>query len=267
MTASLSPPSGSPSDDPGTLASLGLLAYVLADIVHHALGHGVACLAVGGRIVSLSAIFVDCTRRGPMIDGAGPLANLVAGLACLLVLAVARRPALRLFLALAAAQNLLWFGGNVLFSVITMRDDWAFVIAGLAPAWAWRIASGALGIAAYVAGVRLLAWALQPFLEPPPVAAGRVGRIALLAYAGAGLAACATALLDPHGWPAFAQHAGPQSLMLGLGLLAAPRIVRRRAGPGTPAPRLVRDAGWIAAAIVALVVSIALFGPGFAVPF
>jgi hypothetical protein len=36
-----------------TLAAIGLLAYVSADIAHHALGHGAACLALQGQTRSL----------------------------------------------------------------------------------------------------------------------------------------------------------------------------------------------------------------------
>src|SRR5208282_5248241 len=99
-----------PRDDLVTLVAIGLLAYAAADIAHHVLGHGGACLALGGRIVSLSSIFADCTVRGSAIDLAGPFANLAVGWAAL---ALAYRPsansAARLFFALTAGFNLFWF--------------------------------------------------------------------------------------------------------------------------------------------------------------
>jgi hypothetical protein len=54
-------------DNTATIAAIGLLAYASADIAHHALGHGAACLGLGGRIISLSSIFVNCSLHGATI--------------------------------------------------------------------------------------------------------------------------------------------------------------------------------------------------------
>lgn len=94
-------------DDLAMLVAIGLLAYAAADIAHHVLGHGGACLALGGRIVLLSSIFVDCTVRGSAIDLAGPFANLAVGLAALaLAHHLSAASTARLFFALAAGFNL-----------------------------------------------------------------------------------------------------------------------------------------------------------------
>ena len=117
-------------DDPSTTVAIGLLAYLSTDVAHHLLGHGVACLALGGRINSLSSVFVDGTLTGATIDLAGPAANLVVGLAAL-ALVVARRPfprSLCLFLVLVAAFNLFWFELQLVFSAATKTDDWAWPI-------------------------------------------------------------------------------------------------------------------------------------------
>ena len=87
-----------PRDDLVTLVAIGLLAYATADIAHHVLGHGATCLALGGRIVLLSSIFVDCTVRGSAIDRPGPIwLGLGCACACLssvgdLVRAIVFRP-------------------------------------------------------------------------------------------------------------------------------------------------------------------------------
>src|SRR5436309_2789518 len=80
-------------------------------VSHHALGHGGACFALGGRINSLSSIFVDCSLTGTAIDLAGPFANLALGLLALLAMRFARptSASARLFLILVAAFNLFWF--------------------------------------------------------------------------------------------------------------------------------------------------------------
>jgi hypothetical protein len=119
-----------PRDDLVTRVVIGLLAYAAADIAHHVLGHGAACLALGGRIVSLSSIFVNCTVRRSAIDLAGPFANLAVGLAAL---ALAYRPSAtssaRLFFALTAGFNLFWFALLLLFSAATRTDDFAWPMA------------------------------------------------------------------------------------------------------------------------------------------
>ena len=111
-----------------TIAAIGLLAYISADIAHHALGHAGACLARGGRVISLSSVLVVCSTPGTAFAIAGPMANLVVGLLALLAARFATRarpsPA-KMFWTLAAGFNLLWFAGQLMFNVATRTDDWA----------------------------------------------------------------------------------------------------------------------------------------------
>ena len=53
----------------------------------------------------------------------------------------------QLFLTLAMAFHLLWGAGYFIFSAITNRGDWAFVLRQLAvePRWLWRCLMGILG--------------------------------------------------------------------------------------------------------------------------
>ena len=113
-----------------TIAAIGLLAYASADVTHHALGHGAACLALGGQIVSLSSTYVNCSLRGASIDLAGPLANLMIGLVAMLAVRLATHApsATRLFYILVAAFNLLWFALQLAFSAATRTDDWAWAM-------------------------------------------------------------------------------------------------------------------------------------------
>jgi hypothetical protein len=45
-----------PTDDALTLASLGIVAFVIAIVTHEGLGHGLATLAVGGKPVMLTTV-------------------------------------------------------------------------------------------------------------------------------------------------------------------------------------------------------------------
>jgi len=48
------------STDVVTVVSIAVLAYALANILHEAIGHGVACVALGGKPLVLSSLHFDC---------------------------------------------------------------------------------------------------------------------------------------------------------------------------------------------------------------
>ena len=62
-----------------TLVAIALVSYVIADIVHEALGHGGACLLSGGKAVALSTVHFECSISTRFISAAGTCANLIAG--------------------------------------------------------------------------------------------------------------------------------------------------------------------------------------------
>lgn len=71
--------------EPLTLAAIGVLAAVLANLAHEGLGHGGACLLVGGKAVALSSAWFDCGEDalGPwarrVVSANGTLINLLVG--------------------------------------------------------------------------------------------------------------------------------------------------------------------------------------------
>ena len=70
-----------PADDLPTLAALGVLAFALADVSHEALGHGLATIAVGGRVDLLTTCFLNSSGNySKWIPAAGGLTNLAVGL-------------------------------------------------------------------------------------------------------------------------------------------------------------------------------------------
>jgi hypothetical protein len=68
-----------------TLVAIAIVAYALANVAHEGLGHGGACLAVGGQARSLSAIHFDCAEEGlspaaaRWLAAGGTLVNLLIG--------------------------------------------------------------------------------------------------------------------------------------------------------------------------------------------
>jgi hypothetical protein len=240
-----------------SLIAIGLLAYASADIAHHVLGHGGACLALGGRVVSASSIFVDCTAHTYPTDMAGPFANLVVGFLALLGNHVVRRPDLKLFLGLAAGFNLLWFALQFFFSVATRTDDFAWLTFLVAAPWRYGLA--ALGLVAYLFFIRLTARSLASFAQPPE----RLRVIVRTVWLTGGIFACITALRDHHPLTAILHHAAPQSFLLSIGLLLLPR---HAAGAVVSAPPVALSWFWIGAALAVAFLSILFLGPGFAFP-
>ncbi len=242
-------------DDIWTVASIGALAYLSADLAHHLAGHGGACLALGGRLLAISAIALRCSLTGAPVDIAGPLANLAVGLACLAAASRVRaRPGPRLLLLLAAGFNLFWLEGQLVFSAATMTDDWAELLRALHPAAAWRWAFVALGAVGYLTTVRSLSRLGGGFAGAD---GGRLGRLVLIAYGAAGATAVLTGLRDPGGLHALVRHAGPQALILPLGLLFV------RAPPSTQTePSVRRSLPVIALALALAAGSVAFLGPG-----
>jgi hypothetical protein len=251
-------------DHVATIAAVGLLAYVAADVVHHAFGHGAGCMALGGRIASLSSTYVECTVRGSVVDLAGPFANLLVGAAALLWLRWAPRlsPAARLFLVLLAAFDLFWFSLQLAFSAATRTDDWAWAMHDLHAGEPARYALLALGLLGYAWAVRACGTRLAPFASPR----ARAGRIALVAWLGAGAIACATIVLDRQ-WPLAVSlpRALEQSLGLSIGLLFLPARAGKAASPADVAGGIGRSWPWLAAGAGVAAASVLLLGPGIAI--
>jgi hypothetical protein len=250
------------SDDGLTTAAIGLLAYASADIAHHVFGHGGACLALGGSIVSLSSVFVDCTLRGTAIDLAGPFMNLAFGSLALLVLRLAPRASAptRLFWILVAAFNLFWFAMQLVFSVVTRTDDWAWAMLDFHVGAPGRYAGIVLGIALYLLTARLVAAPLAAYAKPR----ARATRIVLIALCSALLLAGATAALDRHTPHALLRSAIPQAILLPIGLLFVPERAAALAPMSQAAP-LAFSVRWLIGAGLIAAASIALLGPGFAI--
>ena len=254
--------SGSKDSIP-TIAAIGLVAYVCTDIAHHALGHGAACLIEGGRINSLSSIFVNCSLTVTSIDLAGPVANLALGfIAALGAHIVERRfTATQLFCILLAAFNLLWFGMQFVFSAVTRTDDWASAMQELHVVEPIRYGMIAVGALVYVLTLRFIASVLAPFARP----LSRARLIVGTAWLTAGAIACATAAFDHHPAAAILQRAAPQSFLLSIGILFVPRRSARLPTLGGAQATLDLSIPWIIAAVIFGAVSVVCLGPGIAI--
>src|SRR5262245_38782437 len=140
-----------------TIIAIAALAYPLANVVHEGLGHGGACLLLGARPVMFNAIFFnydetsasDLVQR--LISAAGSIVNTIVGLLLVALLrsGVRLSPRWRYSLWLFCAVNLLTAFGYPIYSGIGGIGDWARVIAGARPAWAFRLALALPGLGLY----------------------------------------------------------------------------------------------------------------------
>ena len=265
-----------PELDPLTIAAIAIVAYALSNVVHEGLGHGGACLLVGGHPRQLTAVFFDGDLEG-LPASAGRWVAAGGSLANLLFAAIARA-ALRMippswgrwrfFLWLVLAVNLLQAFGYLLFSGIGGLGDWAAVVRDLQPAALWRLGLVVAGALLYfLVAPRLFMPELEPFV--PAEQGERVARVrtlTLLPYLVGGATFVVAGALNPLGWvyvliSAVAASFGGTSLLAWYPVLWA----RRTAGtsPGADVPLGVpRSVGWLVAAAMTLVLFVGVLGPG-----
>src|SRR5580698_8567085 len=69
-----------------TVASIGVFAFGLEPIVHEILGHAVVCWLTGGKVTLISSTAMQTSSASRLVPAAGPLANILFGLAALALL-------------------------------------------------------------------------------------------------------------------------------------------------------------------------------------
>jgi hypothetical protein len=260
------------TDDWLTLLACGVLAFIVADVSHEAVGHGLATLAAGGKVDFITTCYVDSSRHySKWIPAAGGLANLAVGIGSLAFLRLRPRvcPMVRYFLILVAAFNLFFAVGYPAYSGIALFGDWAAVIDGLNPPWIWRVVLVAVAVGGYYASMRLLIGPMAPFAGVAEdkaamlLAGARIRRITLIPYIGSMLVACAAASLNPRG-PMQILTSGLPAAAAAFGLTQMDNlIIPQRARPsGGPLKPLHRSVPWIVAAIIVLTFFVLVLGRG-----
>src|SRR5436853_2135994 len=132
--------SGPPLPDLLTVTAIALVAYAASNVLHEAVGHGGACVALGGKPIVLSSVHFDCgeeaistlARRG--VAAAGTIVNFIAGaigLGAFRATKPVRKPHIAYFLWLFTTLNLLMGAGYFLFSGVGYVGDCADVASGL----------------------------------------------------------------------------------------------------------------------------------------
>ena len=261
-----------PACDPLTIAAIGLLAGALADFIHEGLGHGGACLLVGGKPALLTSMNFVWDESGlprwasRVVAAGGTMANLLAGA---FAVALLRRPPrsahLHYFLWLSAAVNLYVGTGYFFYSGASNIGDWANFIAGLPGFLLWR---GLLvlvgGISYYLCVITMLAKATPLTGGDPAVRYRRAMLLMLIPYfAGAALSVIA-GTLNPQAKALMLISAVAASLGGASGLAWGPQLLRdpRWLVSATAPAAIPRHWGWIVAGLLVAIAFVVILGPG-----
>ena len=201
-TAESSPRREATKPDLLTIAAIAIVATVIADFIHEGLGHGGMCVATGGRPLMLSTVHFECSPDTRLVAAGGTLANLIFGMLSWQAVRAANQSApWRYFFWMLMTFNLFHVGGYFLFSGIGNIGDWAAVVAGWQPTWAWRVGLTALGIVTYFClFVPLCLRALRPFLgKDTKTRVRRTRQLTLVPYLTSGLLSCVAGVFNPAG--------------------------------------------------------------------
>ena len=260
------------SDDRLTLAALGVLASVIANVSHEAVGHGLATLAVGGQVNFITTCYVDSSGNySKWIPAAGGLTNLAVGFGSLAFLRLRSplRPILRYFFILIAAFNLFFAVGYPAYSGIARFGDWAAVINGLNPPWMWRVLLVAVAVAGYYASMRLLIEPMAPFMGAAedevatPSGQARIREITLVPYIASMVVACLAASLNPRG-PMQILTSGLPAAAAAFGFTQMDNLIspRHSRSSQTSIKPLQRSVPWIVTAAIVLTLFVVVLGRG-----
>lgn len=148
-----------------TYTAVGLLAYMITDIVHEVIGHGGTSLLLGNKIVLLTSVYFKSNPGNIFVDIGGPVANLVCGLLALMLLKRTQKIFSILLLIHISVYNLFWFAGTVLHSAISKIGDWTFAIKEVNIVQFEKYILGIAGVILYVLIIKILTSQLAEIVE------------------------------------------------------------------------------------------------------
>jgi len=248
-----------------TVISVAVVAYAACDMIHEALGHGLACaLMPGVKALSISTVALQTSSESRLVAAAGSIANVLAGV---LLLSLFRRrkhfDSMGYFLWLLATLNLFNGTGYLLFSGLLDVGDWIVVIAGMKPYGAWRGTLAISGLAAYALAVSASAASLMSLVRSGLLDRREVRRLTFPAYVSGGLLFVAGAALNPISPNLILLSGASSGFGAMAGLLFLPGIVERRTADAAGAvPGLRASRAWVACALLALVTFVFILGRG-----
>jgi hypothetical protein len=247
------------ADDFWTIVAVAAIACMLQSVLHEGLGHGGVAYLSGAHFITVSTVAMNADIDSRWIDAAGTLVNLAAGAVFWMLLRWKEySPVARFFLVIAMAGNLFTGTGYFLFSGVANFGDWAAVIHGWEPRWAWRVGLIVLGAVTYYAAMLLVASELKGFRRGDMPR--RIRALAWTPYITEVVVGTLGGLLNPAGWFYVVASAIPATMGANAGMLSLPGMVGCAGGEGVTAIR--RDWRWIGSAAALVVSFIFVVGRG-----
>jgi hypothetical protein len=246
-----------------TLAAIGALACIAADMVHEAVGHGTASLLMSDPIQSLSTVAIQNASPSRFVSAAGTTANLIVGVLSLLLVRRSRR--------LTQSAYFLWvFGAFNLFNVGYLvasacmnSGDWAAVISGLSPSWLWRCVLGLVGIIFYFLSLRWIASLAINFVNHRQITIEDSRRLVWPAYLTAGVVLTVASIFNPISPSLILVSGIGASFGLNCGFLFLPPIIAGNAAyQGVGEGRIPFSAFWLILSVFVSGLFIGILGPG-----
>jgi hypothetical protein len=251
--------------DVWTVMAISVVAAVITDVLHEAVGHGGACLLSGAQPLVVSTVHFECSIDSRFVSAGGTLVNLMAGVISLIAARVARTLRWRYLFWLLMVFNLLDAAGYFLYSGVGNIGDWAYVIHDLQPALAWRVGLTLLGVATYWFFVMTALRELQPLLSPDQEKRLQFARrLLFVPYFTNGVLLTVAGLFNPVGMFLVAISAMAASFGGCSGLMWMGSFLRgnKIPPPAQQSAPLTRSLAWIGTAIVLAVVFVLVLGRG-----
>lgn len=193
--------------DPVTIIGLGLILLPVLTMWHEIGGHAATCVALGGKLISIGAFYVDCdsasvaSRR--LVACAGVTVDTLLALAAWQLWRRATGDLARLVLFYVMIGKGFVASGYFLFSGVSGFGDLGPTpgngLEGLSHPWLWRVLFIAIGGFVYYRLVRAAILALNAMLGDTAETKVARRRIAHLFYGTLGLDAVLVGLLNPIG--------------------------------------------------------------------
>jgi hypothetical protein len=263
-------------DDRWTIAAIAALAFMLTDVGHEVLGHGIGYVLGGGHswLSTTTRIVGDTRLPDPgwrSLDLGGPAGNLLFAALGWLGQRLIRgsAPRLRLLCLLVLAFSLYWAFGYMIYCGVLGHGDWFALIDGTKMEWLWRLALCGVGIILYRATTLLLAAELHWLIHTNELSSAlRVRRLTTISYIAGGVIAGLGALLDPHGPMEILNSGAASSFLASLGLLRTPRFFPRASDrPVNSSAPINRSVPWIAVSAGIAIFYIVVLGRGIRISF
>ncbi|HEY7973994.1 MAG TPA: hypothetical protein VID72_01515 [Ktedonobacterales bacterium] len=262
------------TNDLFTIGAMAIVAYLISAFTHEALGHGLASLIVNAPIKHVTSLDLvsDLSHLTPwgarFVDAAGCAAQfIVAGVVYVIY---RHTPSAsgnwRYFLWLLYLINVLIPAGYLLVLSFASFGDWNDFVQGLRPELFWRVVLTIIGASITLAAIFIGARQLDEFLgQDVNERFGRAMQLVLTSYLVGSTANTLAGIFNPDGAilvliSAAAATFGGTICLFWTGFVAG-RLPPRADTPILP--RVVtRQAGWLIAGAVALVIYFAVLGPG-----